>query len=129
MRMALKNNRKIYSLFCPSPCGLECDHFLKVVEGLNRVLDWELILRYTLPVCPIHCSDHQVIITNNFRCVNTLSIIRYAERSTLNNFALIFQIATESAFESSGILVDRADTHGCIGDQPLEAVERAGIDV
>src|SRR5947199_5990972 len=36
--------RKINSLSCPTPCGLEGDHFLKVVEGLNRVLDWKLIL-------------------------------------------------------------------------------------
>ncbi len=62
--------RKVNSLSSPPPHWLERDHILEVVQCLNRVLDRELILVYTLPVSSIQCSNHQILITNDFRVEN-----------------------------------------------------------
>jgi hypothetical protein len=59
--------RKINSLSPPPSDWLELHDFPEVVQRLKRVLERELILRYTLPASPIHCSNHQVVIANEFR--------------------------------------------------------------
>src|SRR5229473_1900855 len=63
--------RQISSLSSPSTHWLEYDHFFKVVQRLNRILDRKLLLIYTLPVSSIHCSNHQIFMANDFRVENS----------------------------------------------------------
>ena len=51
----------------PPPHWLERNHILEVVQRLNRVLDRELLLIYTLPVSSIQRSNYQIFIANDFR--------------------------------------------------------------
>jgi len=51
----------------PSAHWLERDHLLKVVQRLDRIQDRKLLLIDALPVSPVHCSNHQVLIAKDFR--------------------------------------------------------------
>ena len=62
--------RDSFTLSSPSAHRLEHDHLFKVVQRLNRILDRKLLLIYTLPVSSIQCSNHQILIANDFRVEN-----------------------------------------------------------
>src|SRR5260221_7244687 len=59
--------RDSFALSSPSAHWLEHDLFFKVLQRLNRIVDRKLLLIYTLPVSSIQCSNHQILIANDFR--------------------------------------------------------------
>src|SRR6266849_10430846 len=58
--------RKLLLISHPTSCQLKRHNFLEIMQCLEHLLQGHLLLRSELPLWPVQCSKHQVIVANDF---------------------------------------------------------------
>src|ERR1700730_9307182 len=58
--------RKLLLISHPTPCQLEREDFLEIMQRLEHLLQGHLLLRPAFPCCSLQRSNHLVIVTDDF---------------------------------------------------------------